>query len=393
MFLSLWNYLRGYVIVEVKGYALEKFMNLILHHHIRIWDAHYKNGKLYFKTRIDNFKRLKPYAKKSKSHLCIVKKKGLPFLCFRYRKRSVLVLGVLIFVMGLYSLSSFVWLVEVTGNKNLQDIDIIQCLDEAGYRTGKLKGKMNLRQAEHILVNAYSEIVWAGIEFKGTKMLVQIAETVPKPKMCEDTFACNLIAKRDALITYIATDKGMPMVKRGDTVTRGSVLVSGQMKLEDEQGTLYYTHSEAKIKAKTGYTLQARLPLTKIQKIYTNRVSKKWHMRIFDHKFSLWNQKASYEKYDTLITSHQLKLTRLFPLPFYLEKEERVEYIPHNEEINKVLAKDILEGALHDYLRAHISKDAQILKQEIHYTKSQNELIAIFNVIVEEDITEVQAIN
>ena len=87
LFLSLWNYLKGYVIVEVSGYTLEKFMNLAIRHQNTFWNIKRKDGKIYLSTTIEGFKRLKPYAKKARCRMRIVEKRGLPFLTFRYRKR------------------------------------------------------------------------------------------------------------------------------------------------------------------------------------------------------------------------------------------------------------------------------------------------------------------
>lgn len=367
-------------------------MNIILHHHITIWNAKYENDRLYLYTSIGQFKNLKPAARKARCRIKIVAKKGLPFLLFKYRKRSLWMVGTFLFVSMLYFLASFVWLIEVTGNEKLQETQVIECLEKAGYETGKLKNKMDLRQAEYILMNTYPEIVWAGIQYRGTKMLVQIAEAVPKPEMHEVGEPCDLIAKRDGLITYIATDKGMPRVKKGDTVTKDAILVTGQIQLEDEKGSFYYTESKAKIKAKTIYSLQAKTSLSKIQKNYTQQVSSKWGVRLFKNRLTLWNPKIPYPYYDTLITVWQLSITELFPLPFYIEKQERIAYIPIRIKKDKETAKDCLIGALNDTLIKKVSQDAKILKQEISYFEENGYLKAKLNVLVEENIAVTQPI-
>ena len=44
MFLSVWNYLRGYVTIELSGFSVERFMNLASHKGIYLWDI--KNTKV-----------------------------------------------------------------------------------------------------------------------------------------------------------------------------------------------------------------------------------------------------------------------------------------------------------------------------------------------------------
>lgn len=392
MFVSLWNYLKGYVIVEVSGYALEKFMNLALKTGISFWNVENKEGKLYICTTIQGFKALKPYAQKSRCRLKISRKIGLPFISFRYRKRSLLVGGGFLFVVLLYILTSFVWLVEVEGNSRISEIDIVNTLTQEGYGVGKFKHSLNLREVEQKLIQTYPDITWTGVKFEGTKLLVQVAETVPKPKMHDETTPCHLVTKRDALITYIATDKGMPKVKKGDTVKKGEVLVSGEIVLQDEAMTKKYTHAKGKVKARTFYALQAKVPLYKINKIYTENVSKKYSIRLFNKRIPLYYHKKEYEKFDTLLTIDQLKITELFPLPFYFEKEERVEYIPQIVSIPQEEAEDKLEGVLHDELTKMLSEDGQILDKEVVYVQEGEMLIGELHAVVEENIVEIKEI-
>ncbi|MGL6174276.1 MAG: sporulation protein YqfD [Cellulosilyticaceae bacterium] len=392
MFVSLWNYLKGYVIVEVSGYAIEKFMNLALKTGISFWNVENKEGKLYLCTTIKGFKALKPYAQKSRCRLKIVKKIGLPFISFRYRKRSLLAGGGFVFVILLYILTSFVWLIEVEGNSRISETDIINTLTQEGYGVGRLKNNLDLRDAEQKLIQTYPDITWTGVKFEGTKLLIQVAETVPKPKMHDETMPCHLVAKRDALITYIATDKGMPQVKKGDTVRKGETLVSGEITLQDEAMTKQYTHAKAQVKGRTFYALQAQVPLYKTNKNYTQNISKKYSIRLFNKKIPLYHQKKALEQFDTLLTVNQFKITELFPLPFYFEKEERVEYIPEVVSISEEEAQDKLEGILHDELMEMLSSDGQILDKEVVYRQDGQMLIGELHAVVQEDIVEIKEI-
>lgn len=390
MFLSLWNYLKGYVIVEVSGYTLEKFMNLAIHHQNAFWNIRRKEGKIYFSTTIEGFKRLKPDAKKARCRMRIIEKKGLPFLRFRYRKRVMFGIGIFIFIGCIYLLSSFVWLVEVEGCERLNETEVIETLEEKGYKAGRLKAKLNLREAEQELINTYPDIIWTGIKFEGTKLVVEVSESVPKPTLHTENAPCHLVAKNDGLITYIATDRGMPGVKKGDTVKKGDILVSGSMPLGEEGASLYLTHAKAIVKAKTGYALEARMPLETVQKSYTNRVSTKCNLRLFDVQIPLLRRhtKEEYAYYDEVVSVKQFKLTDQFPLPFYYEKEQRVEYTPNKQPIDEESAKEKLYGTLYDALLKKLDDEARVIYHEVVYSKDENQLVAKLQAIVEEDISE-----
>jgi len=82
----LWNYIRGYVIIFVEGYFLEKFVNICTRRQILLWDIQRdRNSKMTLKVSIRGFKMLKPVAKKTGCRVKILEKRGLPFLLNRYR--------------------------------------------------------------------------------------------------------------------------------------------------------------------------------------------------------------------------------------------------------------------------------------------------------------------
>ena len=169
MILRLWYYLRGYVIVEVSGKGISKFLNFILHHNITMWDVVRQDDSLYFKTCIPTFKNIRPYLRKSGCKARINKKVGMPFILNKYRKRKIFALGTLVFLLILWILSSYIWLVDVEGTVRLKENDIIESLEMAGYKSGERKSKMDLREAEKYLLKKYPDIVWTGITYEGTR--------------------------------------------------------------------------------------------------------------------------------------------------------------------------------------------------------------------------------
>ncbi|MGL4361930.1 MAG: sporulation protein YqfD [Cellulosilyticaceae bacterium] len=387
MFLTLWHYWKGYVIVEVCGNELDRFIRMMMNRQIVMRNVAKRGNKIYISTTTEGFKKMCQATQKANCKVHIVEKKGLPFLLFRYRKRKLFGIGAIIFILSMYILSSFVWVIDVTGNDAIETAEVIKVLQDEGYTTGKFKKKLDLRNAEKILMRAYPQITWTGIEFQGTQMLVQVAEAVKPPKIMKNDVPCDLIAKNDGLITYIATEQGLPQVKAGDIVKKDDVLVKGAIPFTDESGRVYLTESIATIKAKTGYSLKGTLDLTKTVKNYTDEVATSYNLKIFQTKIPLFNSKKTYEQYDTLVTTNQMSITKLLPLPFYFEKTQKVEYVEDIETISESDAKDQLLMELYEHARTIIGEDAKILKQEINYElEDDNKMTATFNIMAEENI-------
>ena len=80
----------GYVRIEIEGYYIEKFINICTNKKILIWNLKRQNGvKLYLNIGINDFKRISKLAKKTNCKVRILKKRGIPFLLHRYKKRKL----------------------------------------------------------------------------------------------------------------------------------------------------------------------------------------------------------------------------------------------------------------------------------------------------------------
>ncbi len=388
MFLSLWHYLHGYVIVEVSGANPERFLSLATYHGRVVWNVKRTEEKITFYTSIEDFKMMRRELKKTKTRIKIVKKKGYPFLAFRYKRRKAFIAGVGVFVALLWMLSSFVWLVDVEGNSKINSLDIIHTLEEGGYNVGKLKSSMDLREAETLLINKYPDIIWVGVDFEGTRMVVKVSESVNPPQMKElSQSPSSIVSKRDALVTYIAVEKGKPMVKKGDIVRKGDVLVSGEMPLGAEDESPYFTSAKAKIKGKTIYTLTKEMDYNKVEKNYTNKTSKKYILKLFDKKINLYKDKKDIGQcYDTLITLHQLKITKLFPLPFSLEEQTNVGYEPTYTKLTKQEVEDELLASLWTEISSSMTNGAVVVKREAYFNATKDKVVGTLYVVAEEEL-------
>ena len=388
LLLSLWHYLKGYVIVEVRGASGEKFLNLVTYHGIDLWNVQRQGDYIRFCTSIQNFKAMKHDAHKTRNRLKIVGKRGLPFFTYRYQKRKLFVIGIGLFATMIWVLSSFVWLVEVEGNTRISSMDVIQTLEENGYSTGKLKMKMNLREAETILLRRYPDIIWVGVNYEGTRMVVQIAESVLPPTMnVENETPRSLVSKRDALITYIAVEKGKPMVKAGDIVKKGDMLVAGEMPRGEEDPSLYYAQAKATVRGKTIYSMTKTINMEQVKKQYQADTSKKYVLKVFDKNFTLFNQKKMQGTYDTMYTLHQLRITKLFPLPFGIEVQTQVGYAPTYYTLTKEEAEDQLLSKMWQEISLSLGEEAKILKREAYFKQVGEEITGTLYVVAEEDIS------
>ncbi len=327
--LGIYNYIRGYVVIEVSGFSVERFINLAVYRNIYLWDIQYNNGKAQMKVSIKGFKLLKHCAKKTKCKVKIKNKLGYPFLAFKYRKRKVFISGIIFFSLTLYYLSSFVWLVEIKGNERLEQSDIKNFLSSQGLKPSVKKSKIKAPLLEETVLNYFSEISWINIHIKGTKVTVNIKETIEKKEILNDV-PSNIVSEKEGLIHSIVTRSGKPLVKEKDVVNKGDILVTGELVLKEDQFEVIksYVNSSADIYAKVYYNIDFKVPFFYEEKKYTEKEKKSYRINIFNKNLNFINPKIKFENYTRSSSYNQLDLGKQYPLPLIIVTDTYKEFVP-----------------------------------------------------------------
>lgn len=390
MFLTLWNYLRGYVIIEVSGFSVERFVNLAVHKGVYIWDVVPKGNCITMKVSVKGFKLLKSCAKKTKCHIKITGKTGCPFFLFKHRKRKLFAVGIIVFILALYSLSSFIWLIEIEGNDRIETFQILEFCKDNGFEVGSFKPKLNLKQLEKDLKNKFTELSWITIQVHGTRATIKMTETIPKLEMLDLTTPCDIVAKTDGLITSIVASTGTPKVKAKDVVEKGDILVSGELILKDGEIEISkeYVHSQAEVKAKLWHELNVSIPFNYITKKYTENIKNRYEIIVLEKKINLnlFNSTIPFQNYDKITTRKQLSAGKNFVLPIIIVKNEYKEYIPVKQKYSYEEAKTAADKLITKKIINDFDFETDIIDKKFEYSKTDKELKVKATISVIENI-------
>lgn len=85
---ALLRYLSGYVCVELTGYATERFLNLCTNHDINLWNMDHKEDTYTFCMSLEDFWKIRPMVKKTRTKIRITKRCGLPFFFVPLSKKK-----------------------------------------------------------------------------------------------------------------------------------------------------------------------------------------------------------------------------------------------------------------------------------------------------------------
>ena len=371
MFAEKLKYLQGYVLVQLTGYAPERFLNLCSKRNILIWNLEYKEDHYRFCISVKGFKQLKPILRKTKTKLRILHRYGLPFFLHRYRKRKVFFAGIVLCMVSLYIMSLFIWNIEVQGNLHRTDNTILKFLQENHVSLGTPKSRLDCTGIEELLRSNYDDVIWASVKIRGTCLVIDIQENLvtnyESSVVHEDT-PSNLIAEKDAEIYSILTRKGTPLVEKGAVVKKGDLLVEGKISIFNDSGELIqnqYCPADADILGITYYSYADDFSMNYEDKEFTGKEKIFCELLLFQKRIALPFGKNEFRHSDRITTEHLLRIGKKFYLPLGLSKEVSKEYKLRQKAYTKEEAEKLAGRKLKEFCEKLEQKGVQIIENNV----------------------------
>lgn len=256
MLLKIIRYIKGYIRIRVIGYSAERFLNACSHKGIFLWGLKPVGGAYEMNITIKGFRQLKPIIRKTGTKVVIVRRFGLPFFLHKYRKRKLFFGGAFLFVVMIIAMSRFIWNIDITGNQSRTDESILEFLGSKNVEDGMPKSDVDCARIVKDIRKEYDDIIWVSASIKGTRLIIQVKEnedSLPVVNKTEEEKeqearenATDIVADQECVITDIVPRKGIAMVKEGDQVKKGDILISGQVPVNNDAGeTIAYQYHES----------------------------------------------------------------------------------------------------------------------------------------------------
>ncbi|MFD0715088.1 sporulation protein YqfD [Paenibacillus sp. GCM10027626] len=364
------QWLRGSVTIQIRGGNMEELVNRALADKLQLWSiSRTSGGELLCQVTLRDFFRLKPLLKKTGCRLHILTRHGMPFWFEKLEKRLFFGVGLILFFIGMYVLSSLVWTVEVTGVESISEEQVLKAAHEEGLYPFQWSFRLaDTDMLSKKLSQKIPGVAWVGVEKKGTKVSIKVVEST-KPEDKPLLSPRHLVATTDAVVTDIMAETGRPLVKRNARVKKGDILISGI--LGDENNTMYVI-AQGEVKGLVWHEYNIASPLERIEKGYTGEMTTRWYAVIGGRAVRVSGFGAiNYDKYETE-RDMQLATWRTGTLPFGKMKEvirevqeERISIEPKEAKIAG------LEQARADVL-AKNGPGAKIRAENILHEKTDN---------------------
>lgn len=388
IFIFIIRWFCGYVCFRAKGGFYERFLNLCAANGITVWGVKYKNGTLHAKMSRKDYKNVLPIARRAKTRLKIVSKRGLYSRAAKYRGRYGLAVGFLAFILILRLLSSVIWNININGNKTVRDEKILAQLTDIGIFEGVFASSIDAENARQQLLISCPELSWCAINIDGCIANVDVKETSEKKLEAKTDYPANIIAKRGGTIMSIRAYYGAPSVSVGEAVAKGDILVSGTM--ENKYGGIMYCEARAEVIAQTVHKLSVTVPFNQQRKVDIAKPQTRKILTLFGAQIPLFFGKVD-EPY-TVKRTHTVPEINGKRLPFTVDSATFIRQKIEDYTIDIAKAEKIAKAQMENKSKKELGS---ILKKQLNeiITKSNDGITLTAEFLCEENIAESKKIS
>lgn len=335
--MSIALFLQGSCTVAVPPECRTRAMNLCLRQ--RLQYSHFEwceDGGIRFCCTPRSAKQFLALCKHEGIAAEIVAYRGLPAFLKRISARSGLVVGGVLALFLIVLSGLFVWDVQIAGNVNLTDGEVVEALRACGFGVGSYLPGLQVREVENRVLVASERIGWLSINIDGTVARVQVIEHIEgENEGGGDTLhtrPANLVATRDGQIEYCELYRGNAVVSAGQAVKAGELLVSGVY--DSQTDGFRWTRAAGRVMARTERTIRVEIPLSYEEKVYADAVLQEIELHFFNFSHKIFKNSGNCDILCDIIEYHYslgelggnrlpISLTRKEARPYYTVTAER----------------------------------------------------------------------
>jgi len=340
-----------------------KLLNVCMKNDVEYLDPRFDEACFIISCHADSVKKLKSACTKRGLELKIENRKGLPYALSKYKTRVGLLVGaVLSAVLVVYALN-VVWRIDTFGNERISSGELEELLGDSGFSVGSFVPAADLTLIENRVMQQNPDVAWISINMNGTVANVEIRET--RRGAVSEKNTADLVAATDGKIERIEVYNGNCVVRVGDVVRAGEVLVSGIY--QNDKGEFRESRAEGEVYARTVKDFFVEIPFENTKKVYTGRKFSEIYINFFKKSIKLFaNTGKMPPTCDIIYKNGELGLSHFPKIPIGYKKTEYSEYCDEAVTLSEEEAMERAFALLDSELRK-MSDNIELLSKNVDF--------------------------
>lgn len=254
----------------------------------------------------------------------VLSRLGLAWRLLHFRKRPVLISGILLYIFLTLFLPTRIFFVKVEGNQSVPDYEIINTAQSVGVGFGTSRRTVRSEKVKNALLSEMPQLQWVGVNTCGCVAIITVKERNVVDNSATSSGITSIIASRDGIVDSVIATKGNVLCKVGQAVRENQILISGYT---DCGISIKATSAEGEIYAKTSRKINVILPLARTERVSVNSQEIKYSFIFGKKQINLYKDSGISDS--SCVTMYDKRIITLpggFALPVAVVKETIVYY-------------------------------------------------------------------
>ena len=197
------------------------------------------------------------------------------------------------------------------------------------------------------------------------------------------------MAESECVITDMIVRKGLAMVKAGDSVKKGDILVSGYIPVKNDAGEItgyQYQKADAQITGKmqiqykdtvsTQYEIKKDLGIKK----------EEYYIVLGNRRFAFGGIKNTYETFEEISREYHVRLTEHFYLPIYWGQRTVKPYKTIQKSYTEKELQELLTNRFSYYCEDLKKKGVEILQNDVKIYREYQNAVAVGTLTIQQSV-------
>ena len=314
---------RGLVSVRVRGATIERFLNACARADVHLREVRRTDvNELTCRLSVRDLRVLRHHMRRTGCRLHITGRQGAPFVLARFLRRRVLVAGCGLLLALWFVLGNFLWVIDLRIDPGLPRDAVTARLKELGIYTGAPLWTIEETMVRDLLINSFEEVGYATVARRGNAARVEVRARDVEPELVDGDAHTGVAATRDGIITGLTVTGGEAIVKIGDTVEKGDLLITALVHPRTEEARPYLSHGAGRVMARTWRTLTVSAPAAQPEKRYTGKTRSQYALIFGNKRINLYfGSGITGNTCDKIVEKYDLRLSDTMVLPIALVRQ------------------------------------------------------------------------
>ncbi len=221
-------------VYSVQGLNLDRFINSVKNRGIALYNIKKKSNKhLIVSVSLGDSQKFFAIGKELCYNIKKIGEKGKILPIIKLWRSVGIGLGAIVFCVCTFIYNDFIFDFSFSGSGSVYENEVLSYLNGVGIKTYTRFSSINLERLEDEILSSNKNLSYVSLSKNGNTLKIELSKANQEVDRLQGN-VYSLYSNIDGQVEKIKVYRGTPLVKVGDTIKKGDLLVDGYMVIKEQ---------------------------------------------------------------------------------------------------------------------------------------------------------------